>query len=372
VNEQDQLSILKEGVQYWNSWRERNKDVQPFLMGADLRKLSLKGVNFQNSNLNSAQLSNTDLSNADFSEASLNQADLHQANLTGANFSKAILNRAVLIQTNLTEVNLSKSSLASTDFYEANLTDANMSGAILLDANLTCANLTRVNLTDAFLVQTRLIETNLSEAKLQGCWIYGVSVWNVNLTGAIQHDLRIAANKDDPIITIDNIEVAQFIFLILNNKKIRDVIDTITSKMVLILGRFTPDRKIVLDEIRGLLRENNYLPVMFDFKEPTNRDIVETVSTLAHMARFIIADITDAAMVREELEMITKDLPKIPIQPIILTSKKPYVSFKHIQKFPGVLEIYHYDSLTDLKNNFSEKIINPPELFIKDQNERNN
>jgi len=33
-------------------------------------------------------------------------------------------------------------------------------------------------------------------------------------------------------------------------KKIRDVINTIGKKGVLILGRFTPERKIVLDAIR--------------------------------------------------------------------------------------------------------------------------
>jgi hypothetical protein len=35
---------------------------------------------------------------------------------------------------------------------------------------------------------------------------------------------------------VDNIEVVQFIYLMLNNQKIRDVIDTITSKAVLISG----------------------------------------------------------------------------------------------------------------------------------------
>jgi hypothetical protein len=36
----------------------------------------------------------------------------------------------------------------------------------------------------------------------------------------------------------------------LHNQKVRDVIDTITSKAVLILGRFTDERKAVLDAPR--------------------------------------------------------------------------------------------------------------------------
>jgi hypothetical protein len=69
------------------------------------------------------------------------------------------------------------------------------------------------------------------------------------------------------------------IYLLLNNQKIRDVIDTITSKLVLILGRFTPERKIVLDAIRDELRKRSYLPVLFDFEKPSNRDVTKTVST---------------------------------------------------------------------------------------------
>jgi len=82
--------------------------------------------------------------------------------------------------------------------------------------------------------------------------------------------------------------VAQFIYLMLQYKKIQDVIDTITSKVVLILGRFIPDRIVVLDAIRDHLRSRNYLSVLFDF-EPTSRDLTETVSTLVHIARFVIA-----------------------------------------------------------------------------------
>ena len=54
----------------------------------------------------------------------------------------------------------------------------------------------------------------------------------------------------------------------LNNQKVREVIDTITSKAVLILGRFTDERKAVLDALRDELRKRDYLPILFDFEKP--------------------------------------------------------------------------------------------------------
>jgi hypothetical protein len=74
------------------------------------------------------------------------------------------------------------------------------------------------------------------------------------------------------------IEVAQFIYLMLNNQQIREVIDTITSKVVLILGRFTDERKAVLEALRDELRKRNYLPVLFDFDKPASRTTDETIT----------------------------------------------------------------------------------------------
>jgi hypothetical protein len=68
----------------------------------------------------------------------------------------------------------------------------------------------------------------------------------------------VISRRDEPSITVDQIEVAQFIYLLLHNNKIRKVIDTITSKVVLILGRFAPDRKRVLDAMRNELREARF------------------------------------------------------------------------------------------------------------------
>jgi hypothetical protein len=71
----------------------------------------------------------------------------------------------------------------------------------------------------------------------------------------------------------------------LNNQKIREVIDTITSKAVLTLGRFTDERKAVLDAIREELRKRNYLPILFDFDLPARRNITETVSSAVDEAQ---------------------------------------------------------------------------------------
>ena len=73
----------------------------------------------------------------------------------------------------------------------------------------------------------------------------------------------VITRENEPEITVDNIEVAQFVYILLNNPKIRDVIDTIGRKAVLILGRFTPERKAVLDALREELRKRGYVPILF-------------------------------------------------------------------------------------------------------------
>ena len=118
-------------------------------------------------------------------------------------------------------------------------------------------------------------------------------------TARLGHHLR-----DEPEVTTDDLEVAQFIYLLLHNEKLQRVIDTITSKVVLILGRFSSERKMVLDALRDELRKRNYVPVVFDFEKPRSGTTINTVTLLARMARFVIADISDAKSVLQELQAI--------------------------------------------------------------------
>src|SRR5205823_9318442 len=173
-------------------------------------------------------------------------------------------------------------------------------------------------------------ETNCTKATLTDCIVYGVSTWYVELQEAEQNNLVIT-DISQPTVTVDNLEMAQFVYLLLHNEKIRDVIDTITSKVVLILGRFTPERKVVLDTIREELRKRDYSPVVFDFERPVSKDLTGTVQTLANMARFVVVDLTDPSSVPHELAMLVPGTV-VPVQPIVLEGRPEYAMFVDLKQ----------------------------------------
>lgn len=249
---------------------------------------------------------------------------------------------------------------STTDLQQRRLSGETLTGATLTEADLREADLARADLTGAL-----LLETNFEGADLTGCFIYGISAWNLKLAETKQLNIVITPAAE-PEITVDNLEVAQFIYLLLHNEKIREVIDTIASKAVLILGRFTPKRKGVLDAIREELRRRNYLPIMFDFEKPTSRGFTETVSTLAHMARFIIADITGGKSIPQELQRIIPDLSSVPVQPLLQASAKEYGTFQDFKRYPWVLETYRYKNVKEVTPALMEKVIAPAEVKARE------
>jgi Pentapeptide repeats (8 copies) len=290
----------------------------------------------------------------------LSAKDLHGLDLSGVNLHGCNFVRSNLIGANLSGANMGLANFEGANLSGANLSGANLSGAFLLRANLTGTNLSRANLKVANLQTAIMIDTILSGADLTGCRIYGISAWNLRLEQTKQQNLLLT-KRNEPEITVDNIEVAQFIHLLLHNEKIRHVIDTVTSKVVLILGRFTPERKAVLDAIREELRQRDYLPILFDFEQPASRDITETISLLARMARFVLADITDAKSIPQELNVIVPHLPSVPVQPILLRESSEYGMFEHYMRYPWVLPIHRYDTQSQLITDLGERVIKPAE-----------
>ena len=140
---------------------------------------------------------------------------------------------------------------------------------------------------------------------------------------------------------------------------------TFGETMVMLLGRFTPERKETLDLVRGALRSQGYFPVMFDFEKPPSLSLTEVSVTLAQHSRFLIADLTDPTNVPYELQAIVPQ-HRVPLQPIIHEQSRPFSFFEDIQRFPWVLPLVTYHSPEDLLANLNERVIAPAEAKLKE------
>jgi hypothetical protein len=309
----EHLELLRRGIDVWNQWRKEHPDVRPDFSGESL------GVDY------------------------LALANLEGANLRGTEFAATWMNSTILRGADLSGANISESDFIGVDLSYAQLDGTDLS-------------------------YTSFIGTNVEGARISNCYIYGISVWDLKGEPAEQSNLAI---MQQPRITVDKIEVAQFIYLLLNNQSLRDVIDTVTSKVVLILGRFTPERKAVLNAIQDELRKQNYLPILFDFDVPENRDITETVTLLARMSKFIIADLTDPSSIPKELEAIVPTLA-VPVQPLIQGQARPYSMFRDYWKYDWVLEVYRYNDTRELLASLDKKVIAPAIIKLNEIEERRN
>jgi hypothetical protein len=147
----------------------------------------------------------------------------------------------------------------------------------------------------------------------------------------------------------------------LHTRKIRNVIQTITSKLVLILGRFSSERKALLDRLREQLRNMNFSPVLFDFEPAGNLDISDTVTLLARLARFVIADLTDPRSVQQELTMIAPNVV-VAIQPILLAGQEPWSTLPDLyRRSRGLLPIHKYIDTDDLLSLLATHVVAPAE-----------
>jgi uncharacterized protein YjbI with pentapeptide repeats len=367
--EPNHIAQLMKGTAVWNKWRDENPHIRPNLrqanlglanlVEANLRQADLSGANLKQANLWQADLSEANLKQANLWQADLSEANLKQANLWQADFSGARLLRANLVEANLGLANLSGADLWQAFIIEANLKQANLSRADFSEANLRQADLSGADLSRARLSGAILLHTDFTGADLTGCLVYGVSAWGLKLEGAKQQDLVITRGNESDI-TVDNIEVAQFVYLLLHNEKIRDIIDTIGKKGVLLLGRFTEGRIMVLERLREKLRHLGFVPIVFNFDKPETKDFTETVRLLASLSKFVIVDITTPRSAPLELQATVPDY-MVPFAPILQQGEKPFAMFVDLQKYDWVLPIIKYPSVDRLIEVLKDEIVIPAE-----------
>jgi uncharacterized protein YjbI with pentapeptide repeats len=395
--------LIGQGVEVWNAWRNENPKMRPDLRGIDLEQAQLDGYNLAFADLRNANLKDTSLRNAklfaDFKGASLKGADLFQADFTGpipygehiqaeheylaylkgarlanADLSSARLTRAHLTGCDMSFCNLTEATLVAAQLVCADLQHAKLVNADLFQANLMGANLSRANLENVHLNAACLVQCRVKEANFKGAWVYGASVWELNGEPADETGLNVmpmpeyvssgAVEFEGVDITVDNLRLAQFIYLLTSNKQLRDVIDTMASRVVLILGSFSDKRKRTLDKLRQRIRTyGNYVPLVFDFQKPISRTTGETVSALARMCRFVIADLTDAKSVLQELGSIVPTNTSVPVIPLLAKGYKMPGMIDTFLAYPWFLPIVHYENSASLLRSLDTEVIDAAEKF---------
>jgi len=124
---EEQLSILKQGVDVWNKWRSEdlkktddilevwNPDSGTYYIRGNFHSVDFTQAQFPGANLQYANLLATDFSGANLRNADLSAADLKGANLSGADLRGANLAYADLLGSNFSRVLLGDTTFGYSD-----------------------------------------------------------------------------------------------------------------------------------------------------------------------------------------------------------------------------------------------------------------
>jgi|GEM_PF-1482060 len=348
------------------------------LRGAWLCDVSAQCATFTKAKLGKAEIANADLGEAVFAGADLRGAtlydvDLHAADLHGANLNWAGMQRSDLRGANLRSAKLRKADLTEASLFGANLTDAKLTGAVLMYANLAHACLKGSDLTGADLTCSNLASACLDDATLVNCSVYGVSAWDASLRGTVQSELTISVPGQDiicvtvwqrgdapenvpraqplprPRITLDDLKAVPFIESVLRNAVLDDVIGTINSRVALLLGRFTSNRRNLLGSFRQDLKRRGYMPIAIDFSLIPIGDVDPMVWRLARLARFAIAEITESSELPLHLKHFVKNERPVPLAYFLEEGTHLYddTMFEHFKRFPSILDPQYYSDDQD-------------------------
>jgi uncharacterized protein YjbI with pentapeptide repeats len=207
---EEQVKILRKGVDAWNRWRADNPKIVPDLSGAELVGAELPGVNFTGAKLDGANLTGADLGIhvADF-------GPLFEAlGVPGAapkSFGFASLKGASLKKADLSKVLLTAADLRSADLEGANLSFSNIDaysmepGEVLSYGITMPANLSGAQLKGALLYKTTIQEAILNGASFDGALIARARFSHVDLSRAT--NLHNAVHLAPAGIDLDTLEL---------------------------------------------------------------------------------------------------------------------------------------------------------------------
>jgi uncharacterized protein YjbI with pentapeptide repeats len=338
------------------------------LSAANLEGAKLTGAILEGARLPMAKLRQADLTRAEGAGAHFWKAVLYEANLTGASLSgaaieEADLSRAQLPLANLTEARLAKSRFAGADMNQVNLSRACLKGA----------DFSKADLTGARLVEAEMVSTNFGGAKLSHCEFSRALLMNCNLTQAILTESRLdeavlAGSKQEGIVTsnlaltpfdeaailVDDLEMVHLMDALLREPRWRDLIARSSLRVALVIGRFPQWRRPHLDAIREELRRSEFAPLAIDLEKPVGPKLRSVIANLAHLARFVIADLAGSRAFAKDLQPFSFTLRDLPVQVVMPDGEEP-------PDLPGqwALEPCRYRDTEHLVEIFEKEILKP-------------
>lgn len=163
---EEQLAILRQGVEVWNEWRKKNYRVKVDLSEAKLSGLNLREIDFGQVCLNGARLNNAYLREAtlidvEMKEVFLKDAYLGYSIIWNANLEGSDLRECIFYGSTLSNVNLKQANMGSANFDNTFLNKVDMSGASLVNTTMRNTSMTDLNIDHAYLKGAVLANNNL-------------------------------------------------------------------------------------------------------------------------------------------------------------------------------------------------------------------
>ena len=367
----------------WRSWRQSNHG--PILLKdeefdhLDARDLSLHDVIFLGCKFISASFLNCNLSQASFTNCKFLSTRFESVRMRGArftdtNFSEVVfssdgktqcdLGSARFVGGKLLNVNFSGVVAIRAEFRDVDMISVNWSKALLCNSlidhcTFSAANFDGANMTESIFARNTVVNSSMVDTQISG-----ILALNNGFDNLSPDRMRCLVQGRNRSFTVQNPETANFVQQV-NDGKFSAVVNEMNEKAVLILGRFSEGRRKVLTEIEEGVTSCGYVPIVFDFEGPKYRDLTESIVLLAHLVKFVIADLTAPRSVGNELRAVAPSLA-VPVVPLIQITERPFAMFYDLWKYHWVLDLVRYDSLQSLKELLPSKIIMPAELKMQE------
>jgi uncharacterized protein YjbI with pentapeptide repeats len=292
MTEDDPSRVLMQGVAAWNVWRSHNPAPLTFSAPHWYDSPGPGGIQVKGKN------------RLDFSGMNLSGASIYRAFAEGLNLRNALFEGSHFEEGDFSRADFRGATFHSTKFNKTILTGANLDGATFVNCNLN-----RVNLVGASFRVQEITETV----------VYGIAAWDL-VTSDEMKQSKLVIEKTYELYSdliqqgkipmmVDDIELAQFVHYLNDHKKMRDTLNILNDKGVLLLGRFKDGGLERLYSIREWLQSRGYMAMIFDFARPDNLSLTETVVTMAGLSKFIIVDLSGAS-VPAELQAVVSQVKK--------------------------------------------------------------